>query len=67
MTLADKNQATVKISRTLHQEAQPFIGEPPLPYTSIRGFMDDASRTKLKDLKKEYPKLVNKKGGQTKK
>jgi len=56
----DTNQATIRITRTVKDEATVFVGASPHPYTSLSKLGDDALRNWLLVLEKKY-------GGQKKK
>jgi len=50
----DSNQATVRITRTVKDEAENYVGPKPRPYTSLSKLNDDALRNWISVLEKKY-------------
>lgn len=53
----NSNTKTTRVSTTIKEEAEAFVGEPPKPYTSMTKLHDEALRAKITILEKRYPQF----------
>ena len=51
----NSNQSTIRITKTIKEEAEDFVGKNPKPYTSLSKLNDEALREKITVLDKKYP------------
>ena len=63
----NSNQSTVRITTTIKEEAEIFVGRNPKPYLSLSKLNDEALREKITILEKKYPEFKKTSGGSKKK
>ena len=65
-TQKNYNQSTIRVTTTIKEEAENFVGDKPRPYLSMSKLNDEALRKMIEDLHQKYPNLKKKSGGSRK-
>ena len=59
----NSNQSTIRVTTSIKEEAEDFVGSKPKPYLSLSKLNDEALREKVDSLTQKYPNLKKSNGG----